>query len=64
MAYQGRGDSAQARIWLGKAETRLREEGKAGSGVEAILGDDWVDFQIMTREAQDDFEWGKVVIGG
>ena len=60
LAYYGRGDAAQASIWLGKAETRLREEGKAGSGVEATLGDDWVDFQIMTREARTTLNGGKL----
>jgi tetratricopeptide (TPR) repeat protein len=60
LVYYGHGDAAQAKIWLEKAENRLREEGKAGSGVDAIRGENWFEFQILTREARTTLNGGKL----
>jgi tetratricopeptide (TPR) repeat protein len=59
LAYYGRGDAVEARIWLEKAENRLQEEGKAGGGVDAIRGENWFEFQILTREARTTLNGGK-----
>jgi serine/threonine protein kinase/WD40 repeat protein len=52
MAHHQRGDRAEARAWLDRAEKWLKENTAAGGEPAFLYRWNWVDFQILLREAR------------